>query len=168
VSLILAQTGSSSATPFFRMPVDIRIVGGTHDTTLTVFPGASGETFMFDVSFLPADVQIDPDKWILRDVVTPDAVLPEAFALAQNYPNPFNPGTALSFSLPHRSDVALTVYDPLGREIALLIRGVFEAGTHSVRWEGTDAGGKRVATGTYFYRLTAGAYTETRKMLLVR
>ena len=168
VSLTLSQNGSSAATPFFRMPVDIRLVAGTRDTTVTIFHTATGEAFAFQVPFPPADVEIDPDKWILRDVVPPDAVLPEAYALAQNYPNPFNPGTWLSFSLPHRSDVTLTVYDPLGREIAQLIRGQFEAGTHAVRWEGTDAEGKRVATGTYFYRLTAGAYTETRKMALVR
>jgi 1,4-alpha-glucan branching enzyme len=113
-------------------------------------------------------VQIDPDKRILRDVVPQEAILPEAYALAQNYPNPFNPGTWLSFSLPHRSDVTLTVYDPLGREIAVLFRGQSEAGTHAMRWEGTDARGRRVSSGTYFYRLTAGTYTQTRKMALLR
>jgi aminopeptidase N len=168
VTLTLSETGSSAATPFFRMPIDIRLVAGTRDTTFTVFHTATGETFTFQVPFPPSDVQIDPDKWILRDVVSPDAILPEAYALAQNYPNPFNPGTWLSFSLPHRSDVTLTVYDPLGREITVLIRGQLEAGTHAVRWEGTDAGGTRVASGTYFYRLTAGTYTETRKMMLLR
>jgi flagellar hook assembly protein FlgD len=74
----------------------------------------------------------------------------------------------LSFSLPHRSDVTLTVYDPLGREITVLIRGQLEAGTHTVQWEGTDARGYLVASGTYFYRLTAGSYAETRKMMVVR
>jgi hypothetical protein len=168
VTLTLSQSGSSAATPFFRMPVDIRLVAGTRDTTLTVFHTATGETFTFLVPFAPADVQIDPDKRILRDVVPQEAILPEAYALAQNYPNPFNPGTWLSFSLPHRSDVTLTVYDPLGREIAVLFRGQSEAGTHAMRWEGTDARGRRVSSGTYFYRLTAGTYTQTRKMALLR
>jgi len=168
VSLTLSQNGSSAATPFFSMPVDIRLVAETRDTTVAVFHTATGETFTFQVPFLPSDVQIDPDKWILRDVTPPDAILPDSYALAQNYPNPFNPGTWLSFSLPHRSDVTLIVYDPLGREIAALIRGQLEAGTHAVRWEGTDAGGKRVSSGTYFYRLTAGTYAETRKMMLIR
>ncbi|HEX7573831.1 MAG TPA: M1 family aminopeptidase [Bacteroidota bacterium] len=168
VTLTLSQTGSSPATPFFRMPVDIRLVAGARDTTLTVFHTVTGETFTLQVPFPPADLQIDPDKWILRDVTPPDAILPESYALAQNYPNPFNPGTWLSFSLPHRSDVTLTVYDPLGREIAVLLRGQIEAGTHTMRWEGTDAGGNLVASGTYFYRLKAGTYTGTRKMMLVR
>ena len=168
VTVTLSQSGSSAATPFFRMPVDIRIVAGTRDTTVTVFHTATGERFTFQVPFPPSDVQIDPDKRILRDVTPPDAILPESYALAQNYPNPFNPGTWLSFSLPHRSDVTLTVYDPLGREIAVLIRGQLEAGTHTVRWGGTDARGYLVASGTYFYRLTAGTYGETRKMMLVR
>jgi aminopeptidase N len=168
VAVMLSQTGSSAATPFFRMPVDIRAVAGTRDTTFTVFHSATGEIFTLQVPFAPASVEIDPDKWILRDVVSPDAILPEAYALGQNYPNPFNPGTWLSFSLPHRSDVTLAVYDPLGREIAVLLRGQVEAGTHTMRWEGTDTGGRRVASGTYFYRLAAGTYTETRKMVLVR
>ena len=168
VTLTLSETGSSAATPFFRMPVDIRLVAGTRDTTVAVFHTSTGERFTFQVPFLPSDVLIDPDKWMLRDVVPPDAILPESYALAQNYPNPFNPGTWLSFSLPHRSDVTLTLYDPLGRQITVLSRGQLEAGTHAVRWEGTDAGGKRVASGTYFYRLTAGTYTETRKMMLLR
>ena len=168
VTLTLTQAGSSAATPFFRMPVDIRVAGGTRDTTLTVLQTATGETFLFQVPFPPADVQVDPDKWILRDVTPPEAILPDAYALAQNYPNPFNPGTWLTFSLPHRSDVTLAVYDGLGREIAVPLRGQLEAGTHTVRWEGTDAGGRRVASGTYFYRLTAGTYAETRRMVLVR
>lgn len=168
MTLTLTQTGSSAATPFFRMPVDIRAVAGTRDTTVTVFHTATPETFTFQVPFPPADIQIDPDKWILRDVTPPDAILPDAYALAQNYPNPFNPGTWLSFSLPHRSEVTLVVHDILGREVTVLFRGQFEAGTHTVKWDGTDAGGRPVASGTYFYRLTAGAYTETRKMILVR
>jgi aminopeptidase N len=168
VRLSLSQTGSAASTPFFRMPVDVRLIAGARDTTLSVFHTATEETFALQVPFPPDDVQIDPDKWILRDVFPPDAILPEAYALAQNYPNPFNPGTWVSFSLPHRSSVTLTVYDPLGREVAVIARGQFEAGTHTVRWEGMDAGGRRVASGTYFYRLTAGAYAETRRMVLVR
>jgi aminopeptidase N len=168
VSLVLSQTGSSTATPFFRMPVDVRLVAGSRDTTFQVTPLASGETFTFAVPFYPSALQIDPDMWILRDVVTPESILPDAYALAQNYPNPFNPATWVTFSLPHRSVVTVTVYDPVGREIAVLARGEWEAGTHSVRWEGTDTGGKPVATGTYFCRFTAGGYAETRAMVLLR
>ena len=168
VTVTLTQAGSSAATPFFRMPVDIGLAGGTRDTTVTVFHSVSGETFAFFLSFLPDAVRIDPDTWILKDVTPPDALLPQGYALAQNYPNPFNPGTWVSFSLPHRSGVTLAVYDPLGREIAVLASGQFEAGTHTVRWEGTDAAGRRAASGTYYCRLRAGTYAETRRMILLR
>jgi aminopeptidase N len=168
LTLTLFEKGSSAATPFFRMPVDVRLAAGSTDTTFSVLHTASGETFTFLVPFLPAGVEIDPDKWILRDVIPPDAVLPEAYALVQNYPNPFNPGTWVPFSLPHRTDVTLTVYDVLGREIAVIAHGLFEAGTHTVRWEGTDARGARVGSGVYFCRLTAGTYRETRRMTVIR
>jgi aminopeptidase N len=168
VTLTLSETGSSAATPFFRMPVDVRVSAGNADTTFSVLHTATGQTFTLQVPFLPADVQIDPDKWMLRDVIPQDAVLPEAYALAQNYPNPFNPGTWVPFSLPHRAEVTLAVYDLLGREIAVIAHGQFEAGTHTVRWEGTDAGGARVATGVYFCRLRAGTYVETRRMAVIR
>ncbi len=168
VTVALSQTGSSAATPFFRMPVDIRIAGASRDTTIAVFNTASGESFSFLVPFSPDSVLVDPDIWILRDVVPPDAVLPEAYTLGQNYPNPFNPGTSVSFSLPHRSDVTLEVYDVLGRNVRVIARGRFEAGTHTVSWDGTDGAGRRVASGTYFYRLTAGDYAETRRMTVLR
>jgi aminopeptidase N len=168
VSLVLSQTGSSTATPFFRMPVDVRLVAGSRDTTFQITPLASGETFTFAVPFYPSALQIDPGMWILRDVVTPESTLPEAYALAQNYPNPFNPATWITFSLPHRSAVTVAVYDPLGREIGVLARGEWEPGTHSVRWEGTDREGRRVASGTYLCRFTAGEYAETRAMVLLR
>ncbi len=168
VTLTLSQAGSSAATRFFRMPVDVRISAGARDTTFIVDHTSSGQAFTLRVPFLPAALAIDPDTWILRDVTAESALLPETYALQQNYPNPFNPGTWLTFLLPHRSDVTLVVYDVLGREVAVLAKGQFEAGTHPVRWEGTDENGRRAASGTYFCRLTTGPYAETRKMVLAR
>ncbi|HTY60027.1 MAG TPA: FlgD immunoglobulin-like domain containing protein, partial [Bacteroidota bacterium] len=168
VTLSLFQTGSRTATPFFRMPVDIRLVAGARDTTITVLHTATGETFTFQVPFSPDTVLVDPDTWILREVDPPETILPGAYALAQNYPNPFNPSTTVSFALPHRAEVMLKVYDTIGREIAVIARGQYEAGTHTARWDGTDARGRRVASGTYFYRLTAGTYAETRRMVILR
>jgi aminopeptidase N len=166
VTLTLLETGSTAATTFFRMPVDIRFVGAANDTTVTVMHTASGQKFTFQLPFPPLSVEIDPGRWILREITAP--ALPQAYSLAQNYPNPFNPGTSVSFTLPHRSDVKLTVYDPLGREVTVLARGQFEAGTHTVHWEGTDRRGNHVASGTYFCHLRAGDFAETRAMLLVR
>jgi hypothetical protein len=91
------------------------------------------------------------------------AELPNGYSLSQNYPNPFNPSTTIKYSVPERSRVTLTIYGILGNEIETLINEEKEAGSYAVTWSN-----QRLATGVYFYRLTAGKYTQTRKMMLVR
>ncbi len=91
------------------------------------------------------------------------ADLPDRFELAQNYPNPFNPETTLAFSLPEATEVQLTVYDALGREVAVLANGRLDAGRHTVRF---DAG--HLASGVYLYRLNAGGKQMTKSMVLLR
>jgi hypothetical protein len=86
-----------------------------------------------------------------------------AFRLDQNYPNPFNPSTTIRYALTGRAFVTMSVYNMLGQQVAVLQNAEEEAGYHEVRF---DAAG--LASGVYWYRLTAGSYTETRKMLLVR
>jgi hypothetical protein len=89
--------------------------------------------------------------------------LPSTFNLAQNYPNPFNPETSLSYALPVASHVTLTVYNALGQEVAQLVNGEMPAGVHSVSWNAS-----RLASGPYFYRITAGDFVQTRRMILTR
>ena len=93
---------------------------------------------------------------------------PKFFHLYQNYPNPFNPTTTISFDLPEESRVSLTIYDITGRKIRVLADGRYPAGTHRVVWDGTDSRGQAVASGVYAYRLTAGKYMTTRKLLLIK
>ncbi len=89
--------------------------------------------------------------------------------LAQNYPNPFNPGTTISYDLPGPARVSLKIYDVSGRLVRVLEDAVAEpAGHHQVGWEGRDRFGRAVAAGVYFYRLEAGKYAETRRMLLLK
>ena len=89
--------------------------------------------------------------------------LPKEYQLDQNYPNPFNPSTLISYQLPKQSYVTLRIFDVLGREIALLVNGEQTAGYKSVTWNAAN-----VSSGLYFYRLTAGTFTETKKLLLLR
>jgi hypothetical protein len=96
-----------------------------------------------------------------------DLAVPESFGLTQNYPNPFNPTTTISFALPEAASVRLAVYNALGQEVKVLVSSTLEAGTHSVTWNATDHAGQRVSTGLYIYRITAGDFVETRKMLLL-
>jgi hypothetical protein len=88
---------------------------------------------------------------------------PRAFSLRQNYPNPFNPTTNLQFSIANLQFVSLKVYDMLGREAATLVNEMKQPGEYSVTW---DAG--QIPSGVYFYRLTAGSRSETKKLLLMK
>lgn len=88
---------------------------------------------------------------------------PPGYKLLQNYPNPFNPVTSISFSLPKESFVTLKIFDPLGREVAVLINEKVSAGTHSKQWNAIG-----LPSGVYFYRLQAESYTETRKLNLLK
>jgi Tol biopolymer transport system component len=96
------------------------------------------------------------------------APLPTRFALAQNRPNPFARTTSIPFALPVESPVRLEVFDPQGRSVAVLAEGVFPAGFHAVEWDRRDGRGALARPGVYLYRLTAGAFRETRKLLLAR
>jgi hypothetical protein len=91
--------------------------------------------------------------------------LPEDFSLNQNYPNPFNPSTTISYQLQSGSFVSLKIYDALGREVAVLVKEFQNSGTHTVQ---LNAEKYNLTAGIYFYRLTAGNYSSTKKMLLLK
>ena len=99
----------------------------------------------------------------LTGIAAAASPLPSGFDLKQNYPNPFNPSTSITYDLPRSSAVSLNVYDVLGREVASLVHGEVEAGSHTVRF---DAPG--LASGVYACRLQAGGYVRVRTMLLIR
>src|ERR1035437_9727593 len=86
-----------------------------------------------------------------------------SFALLQNYPNPFNPSTLINYSLPVRNNVSLKVYDMLGREVANLVNGTQEAGSHSVSFNAS-----KLASGLYIYTLRAGNNSMSKKMMLMK
>ena len=87
----------------------------------------------------------------------------DGYHLSQNYPNPFNPGTAISYELSTASYVSLKVFDALGREVANLVSGNKPAGIHTVNF---DASG--LSSGLYMYRMEAGNFMQTRKMMLIK
>ncbi|MBD3348177.1 MAG: T9SS type A sorting domain-containing protein [Candidatus Eisenbacteria bacterium] len=88
--------------------------------------------------------------------------------LEQSYPNPFGPSTTISYALPQRTHVKLSVYDVVGREVAVLRDETQAAGEHEARWDGTNENGQDLAAGMYFVRLDAGGDTRTSKVTLVR
>jgi hypothetical protein len=89
--------------------------------------------------------------------------IPNEVSLSQNYPNPFNPSTVIRYGLPERSHVRLELFNPLGQRVAVLVDGEKEAGYHSATLES-----RGLAGGLYFYRLQAGDFIETRKLIILR
>jgi len=105
---------------------------------------------------------------IIADVNDGEDRVPSAFQLEQNYPNPFNPRTTIEYSIPARMEVTFEIYNLLGQKIYETGRASMAAGGHSIAWDGKDNSGREVPSGIYFYRLTAGEYCQTKKMVLLR
>ncbi|HED07118.1 MAG TPA: T9SS type A sorting domain-containing protein [Ignavibacteria bacterium] len=104
-----------------------------------------------------------PLSEIITDVENDRNNLPTNFALEQNYPNPFNPSTTIKYDLPKEGFVTLKVYDMLGREVATLVNKEQSAGRYIITF---DASG--LASGIYFYRISAGKFLQTKKLILLR
>ena len=90
-------------------------------------------------------------------------LVPESYSLAQNYPNPFNPVTSISYSIPVAGNVSIKVYDMMGREIKSLVSEYKQAGSYNVLFDASN-----FASGVYLYKLEAGSYTSSRKMVLIK
>jgi len=99
----------------------------------------------------------------ITGVAAKDANVPKRFELFQNYPNPFNPSTTITFSIPAESFVSLKVYDVIGREIANVVSEELVAGNYKRQWNASG-----MSSGVYFYRIQAGNFVETKKMILLR
>jgi hypothetical protein len=93
--------------------------------------------------------------------------VPRVFALSQNYPNPFNPSTIIRYSVPHTSRVSIRVFDILGNEVSTLVDDNVPAGDYTVEFS-SNGGGTNLASGIYFYKLQAGNFIETKKMILMK
>jgi hypothetical protein len=124
--------------------------GGSTIGLYCVYAGRGSKNVYFDASGLSVSGVSDES-------------LPRAFALEQNYPNPFNPTTAVRYQLPVAGWVRLIVYDVLGREVLVLMDERKEPGTYTATWDATG-----MASGVYIYRLRAGEYSESRKMVLAK
>lgn len=121
--------------------------------------------------------QGDDDKGKLRkissidkivDVLTRSLILPNNFSLSQNYPNPFNPTTLIQYALKENVNVKITVYDILGRVVKTLVNEYQDAGYKSVMWDGLNEKGNHVSSGLYIYKIEAGNFVDSKKMLLLK
>ncbi len=101
--------------------------------------------------------------YIVAGVKYEAELTPKEFSLSQNYPNPFNPSTKIDFNLPEASKVRITVYNQLGQQVAELADGEYTAGKHELNFYGTN-----LASGVYYYRIIAGSFVRTKKMILLK
>lgn len=140
-----------------------------------------GRNYLGNIPFSiqrPQDVTIDKlilvslDKRkitnIKVEIIYGDAPLPYDYELFQNFPNPFNPTTSVMFTVPKNGLVTIKVYDMLGQEIATLVNEVVDRGVYTVNWDGLTDKGSYVSSGNYIYRMVAGDFVKSRKMMLIK
>lgn len=105
----------------------------------------------------------------ITDVEEPhETTLPSNFSLSQNYPNPFNPTTTIEFEIPRRSTVKLIIYNTLGQQVRTLVNESLHAGNYSRIWDGKTDAGKPVSSGVYFYQASGDAFSQSKKMILLK
>ncbi len=149
---------------------DFEIGPGTliHETGETAWIDAGGQVSHFYKLTALDQAGNESDPASPEEVTASDTAAPRLFALHQNSPNPFNPCTTISFDLPSAGEVHLEVFDVTGRLVATLLDGPCEAGRQAAIWRGRSDDGHQAGSGMYFYRLSAAAFSETRKMLLLK
>jgi len=125
--------------------------------TFNAMNGDFMQDFSHNTNF--TDIQWPPPTAVEDDVFA----APEGYSLLQNYPNPFNPSTTIKFNLEEAGFVTLKVYDILGNEIAVLVKGNLEKGIHELNFDASI-----VNSGIYFYRLVANSFTQVKKMTLLK
>ena len=101
-------------------------------------------------------------------ILTGDLTGPKIYKLGNNYPNPFNLETTFHFQLPKKTHVSINIYNIKGQHVVSLVDEQLEAGNYSRKWDGMSNSALAVANGVYFYRMKAGSFIQTRKMLLMK
>jgi len=133
-----------------------------YSTSAAIYSGGTGGYPVGDLNWFPSRYtawKADPVSGVETGVGT----VPEVYTLEQNYPNPFNPSTTIVFELPRISQVTLTVYDLLGREVSVLVNEGMSAGHHEATFDASS-----LSSGVYFYRLQAGDFVSTKKMVVLK
>ncbi|MCX6142356.1 MAG: T9SS type A sorting domain-containing protein [Ignavibacteriales bacterium] len=156
-----ANTNFNAALDFYRpqWPYYVDTLNLSYQTTAQAYTGAAGGFPAGDLNWFATR----KSAWLLVDVEKPVAGVPASFALSQNYPNPFNPTTALEYSISKSSNVVLEVFNVLGQSVAKLVDEHQAPGTYRTSFDGA-----KLSSGVYLYRLKAGDFVQTRKMVLMK
>jgi hypothetical protein len=153
-----SYSGINDYDPDFRPPQKAYTIRGTDNSvrSAVLYVNANNRDLYFDASSFTGVEDEFEDQVISR------------FSLDQNYPNPFNPSTEIQFEIPRSGLVSLEIFNILGQKVRQLLADRLERGRHKVTWDGKNDDGDELANGVYFYRITAGDFTDSRKMILLR
>jgi len=174
---VYAATNSITAGPNFTVESsgDVTFQAGSVITLMPGFTAVAGSDFHAYIDEgLGLGKTMPPAIAVTTVVDEADAAaqghesIPTVYSLSHAYPNPFNPNTTIRFGLPEAAPTRLVVYDILGREVRQLVEGTLEAGYHNVVWYGRDASGREVPSGLYIYRIVAGDFVKSRKMVILK
>ncbi|MBW7997550.1 MAG: T9SS type A sorting domain-containing protein [Candidatus Glassbacteria bacterium] len=147
-----------------------RIVKG-NGAILNIAISATGDKFdgVGEISLLNAGFEEGVAVELSREVLSPKALLPKDFALS-NFPNPFNPSTTIAYDIPEGDNVQvqLKVYNIRGQLVRTLVNESKSEGSYQIQWDGSDNYGRKVSSGVYFYRIKAGEFSQTRKMVILK
>jgi xylan 1,4-beta-xylosidase len=154
----IAECTINGASGYATFTAPVKPVSGRHDVYLKFVGAGTGSLFQLQ------SLCFTSKPGVATSVAKPaGSPMPQSYNLEQNYPNPFNPTTRISFSLPLKSYASLKIFDVMGREVSTLVSGEVAAGTHNCEWNGSAC-----PSGTYFYRLHAGSYMETKRLTLLK
>lgn len=160
-----AYNAGSAGNPslYVKRTIDLRNTFAANDTIIIRFR-LFADGFVTGWGWAVDNLEIQDSFTAIGD----NDLTPERYTLAQNYPNPFNPETTMDFSLAAAGKVRVDIYNILGQKVRTLVNENRAAGLHKIRWDGTGDSGRKVASGVYIYRMTAGDYVSQRKMMLLK
>lgn len=160
-------------TGFFPMPIEIKVTFTSGpDTTVKFFNSVNNQLATFYFNRQPSTITFDPDNQIVIKQSAPLVVgindnefntIPDKFVLKQNYPNPFNPVTNIEYTVPQDNFVKIQVYDIAGKEITTLVNEFKKTGRYNLSFNALN-----LPSGVYFYKMTAGNFSDVKRMMLVK
>ncbi len=160
-----SKTFTEAANVYTAFSVGVSMVTGAEGDTASVTIYTLGDTtnddFHEGTYALFDDLVLDNSVTDVRK--TDEFLRPSTFALSQNYPNPFNPTTQIEFTVPKKSSVSLKIYNSMGQEVTTLVNREFQPGRYRAFFDGSG-----LASGVYFYKMIAGNFVQTNKMMLVK
>jgi Peptidase family C25/Propeptide_C25/FlgD Ig-like domain len=162
-----APTGTRSLTGYTVYRNNQQIIQVT-ETTYTDEDLENG-VYAYYVKALYGSYESDASNEVIIELTDANnIIIPENTALLGNYPNPFNPTTEISFALKDAQKVNLEIFNVRGQKVITLVTNSMDAGLHQIVWEGLDDAGKQISSGIYFYKMKAGEYNATRKMIMMK